>query len=116
AAGPYQAAFGTSSLTVALATTAGALRAERLRGWCEQVLRDLHAEAGADLFLITHLSTSSTGSRGDQTGGVAADPGHLFLDPIWWQPFRQTPVALLDLTGVEQSNPREDLHSAPPGR
>lgn len=44
AAGPYQEAFGTSSLTIAIATTASASRAKQLRTWCEQVLRAQHAQ------------------------------------------------------------------------
>ncbi len=93
AAGPYQTVFGTTSLTVAIATTAGEQRAARLRVWCEQVLRELHEEQNADLFLITSLPPAT----GTTTGGEL-DPTHLFLAPVWSQPLRQTAVPLLELS------------------
>ncbi len=86
AAGPYQQFFGTTSITVAIATTAGKERMERLRGWCEQVLRDVQREQEADLFFLTQLPEGTL------------DPQTLYLAPIWWQPFAQVPLPLLELS------------------
>src|SRR5262249_32867 len=85
AAGPYQAQFGTESVTVAIATTAGEHRARLIQSWCEHVLRELHQERDADLFLVTSLPE----------GGV--DPTLVFLSPLWRQPFATAALPLLDL-------------------
>lgn len=85
ASGPYQEAFGTESITVAIATTAGEERARHLLSWCEQVLRERHVEREADLFLVTALPSRE-----------APDPTWLFLSPVWWQPFADAPSPLLD--------------------
>lgn len=85
AAGPYQTAFGTDSLTIAFATTAGTRRAERIRVWCEQVLRSLQQEHEADLFYVTSLPEGEL------------DPQTVFLAPIWSRPFATDRVPLIEL-------------------
>lgn len=85
AAGPYQTAFGTDSLTVAFATTAGTRRAERMRVWCEQVLRTEQQEQEADLFYVTSLPEGEL------------DPQTVFLAPIWARPFANDRVPLVEL-------------------
>lgn len=82
AGGPYQEEFGTSSLTILLATTAGKRRERQLRQWCEQILAQQRLQAEADLFLITDLPPG------------AISPTTFFRSPIWWQPFGQSPQAL----------------------
>lgn len=88
AAGPYAATFGTTSLTLVFATTAGPTHAERIVTWCEQTLRSLHQEATASLFLIGALPPG------------ALDPLEVFLAPRWTQPFVQQPTPLLDLAAA----------------
>jgi hypothetical protein len=87
--GPYQRAFHASSLTVAIATTAGAQRAARLIRWCEEILRELRAEHESDLFLVATLPPTRH--------GYGVDPSTLFLKPIWRRPFHATPLPLFDL-------------------
>ena len=85
AAGPYQQAFGTESLTVAIATTGGERRVERMRVWCEQVLREQQHERDADLFFLTALPSGEL------------DPKALFLSPLWSRPFATDRVPLIEL-------------------
>lgn len=85
AQGPYQEAFHSPSLTIAVATTAGAHRCQLMRSWCEQVLTALHQEGEAEVFLFTALPA----------GALA--PATLFLEAVWQQPFTTRPVTLLEL-------------------
>lgn len=107
--GPYQQTFQSTSLSIAVATTAGEGRARQLRAWCEDVLRDLpttaQRQADAELFLFTALPPVPIGNSG-------LDPERLFLAPVWWQPFADQPISLLDLHGLstawpDQTPPRQ---------
>lgn len=83
--GPYQAFFGSQSLTVAFAVTAGARRMELLREWCEQVLTDVRQER-PELFLFGVLPPDGE-----------LDPTALFLSAMWYLPFGPVPISLLDV-------------------
>lgn len=83
-AGPYQEAFGSASVSVAFATTAGAARAERIRVWIEQVLREQRSEQEAELFLVANLPTGEL------------DPNVVFCLPYWRSPFSSSVVSLLE--------------------
>lgn len=88
AAGPYAATFGTTSLTIVFATTAGDARVQRIVTWCEQTLRALGQETSARLFLVGALPPG------------ALDPVDVFLAPRWYQPFVEQPMPLLDLAAA----------------
>lgn len=81
----YQELFGTPSVTVAIATTAGDSRAARIRSWIEQVLRAQQQEQEAEFFLVASLPQGTL------------DAQHVFLTPCWQQPFGQAPLSLLTL-------------------
>lgn len=83
AAGPYQAAFRTTALTVVIVTTAGARRLAHLIGATEDELEARGRIDDADLFRLT-----------------SADPEHepatdLFGTARWWIPFHPDPVPLV---------------------
>ena len=90
AQGPYQHAYGSPSLTIAFATTAGEHRQIQMRTWCEQILAEGKHQAQAEVFLFTHLPP---GMR---------EPRALFVSPTWWHPLRPQPVPLLDLSEEER--------------
>jgi hypothetical protein len=84
--GPYQAAFGTTALTVAVVATPGVRRVTELVHWTEAELSSLGQTQEADLFRF-----------------VAADPetvppDYLFLAPRWRRPFDETGLTLFDLS------------------
>lgn len=82
------AAYGHDGYTIAFVTTAGQQRALSLRRWCEQVLKEAHQEAMADLFLFTALPQPPHLSL--------LTPQELFLAPMWAVPFATQPVALIE--------------------
>jgi hypothetical protein len=82
--GPYQDAFGTTSLTVVVATTAGERRLLDLLRWTEAELTAAKEATLGDLFLFGSFTAESAAAR------------DIFLAPRWFQPFRRKPVALLD--------------------
>ncbi len=83
------AAYGKDGYTIAFATTGGVRRAEALRTWCEQVLKDAHQEAMADLFLFTALPTPSKDT-------APLPPKTLFFATIWSVPFADSLVPLIE--------------------
>ncbi len=84
AGGAYQAAFGTSALTIAfVATSGGDRRVQQLKTWTREELTRLNAAAFADLFLFTALDE----------GGV--DGPQLFAAPVF-QSLSSSGVALLE--------------------
>jgi hypothetical protein len=85
--GPYQEAFGTSSLTITVPTTAGERRLAELLRWTEAELAACQEESLGDLFIFASLFPGAEGPR------------EVFLTPRWYQPFRREPVALLDGAG-----------------
>ncbi len=85
--GPYQEAFGTTSLTFAVITTAGDKRLLDLLRWTEAELESMGEASQGDLFLFTSLSPA------------AAESIEIFLAHCWLQPFCQEPVALLETPG-----------------
>lgn len=105
--GPYQTVFRSTSLTFAVATTAGLARCEQLRTWCARVLQEVpdatHRQAYADLFLFTALPQTVPGSG-------ALDPEALFLRPVWTQPLADGLQPLLD--GVFPMGHSSDEHGA----
>lgn len=82
--GAYQKRFGTNSLRVAFATTDGMTRVKQMRTWLSDVLTKQQEKPGtAERFLCMALSDE-------------IDPHALFLTPIWYVPFDNTPqVSLL---------------------
>ena len=85
ASGPYQRAFRTELLTVAVVATPGTQRRDELCRWTEQELTRLGEKHEADMFRFL---------AGEPT---AYTPEALFLAPVWLCPFGQAPVALIDL-------------------
>lgn len=83
------AAYGKDGYTIAFATTGGVRRAEALRGWCEQVLKEAQQEAMADLFLFTALPTAPKHT-------APLPPKTLFFAPIWSVPFADSLVPLIE--------------------
>ncbi|MGE0229245.1 MAG: replication-relaxation family protein [Dehalococcoidia bacterium] len=81
--GPYQEAFGTRSLTVAVATTAGEKRLLDLVRWTERELAGLREEHQGDLFVFTSFYPATT------------SPGSLFFSKRWVSPFGEHLVALI---------------------
>ncbi len=82
--GPYQAAFGTDLLTVAIVATPGEGRADELRGWIAAELASLHREDVADLFLVTAADAATV------------DPAHFYCSRVWRQCDRGAPVPLIE--------------------
>jgi hypothetical protein len=84
AGGAYQAAFGTSALTIAfVATSGGDRRVQQIKTWTREELTRLNALSFADLFLFTSLDT-------DVVDGV-----RLFTAPVF-QSLSSSSVALLE--------------------
>ena len=84
--GAYQARFGTNSLRVAFATSGSSVRVKQMRTWLCDVLTKQPAKSGiADRFLCTVLPSE-------------IDPRTLFLAPIWYLPFDNTPPVSLLVT------------------
>lgn len=86
AAGPYQQAFGTPSLTVAVVATEGPAHAARLLDWTEQALHALQQPAAGALFRFTGQPVTS------------CSPQVFFQDAHWQTPFVSGSTALLDLS------------------
>jgi len=53
--GTYEAMFGTQTITVAFATTAGEHRLRTMLLWCEQELKEQRLDQEAGLFRFTTL-------------------------------------------------------------
>lgn len=88
ASGPYQQAFATRSLTVAVIATPGERRCAQLRRWTEAELHCLGREDLAALFRFT-------GARlADQ------DPDQRFLGSAWYRPFSGQPEPLIHASGL----------------
>lgn len=85
--GPYQEAFGTKSLTIAVITTAGERRLLELIRWTEKEMAALGESSQGDLFLFASLPPS------------LAESAELFGARCWYQPFKQEPLALLEGSG-----------------
>lgn len=83
--GPYQDAFGTKSLTIAVVTTSGVRRLIDLLRWTERELVDLKQQQQSDLFMFTEVTPA------------AIDCAALFLGRVWYQPFASDAIALVDL-------------------
>ncbi len=81
--GPYQEAYGSESLTIAIATTAGEHRAQQIRSWIEHELELANRRQDGELFLVMALPEQSF------------DANAFFLTPIWQQPFGAQLVTLL---------------------
>jgi len=84
ARGPYQQAFATPVLTIAVATPDEARRAQ-LVAWTEAELTALGAEDRATLFLFTAVDLET------------ATPEEIYLAPRWSVPFSRRPVPLVEV-------------------
>jgi len=80
--GPYQAHFHTQSVTLCFPTTGGQGRADSLREWCAQVLKEKEQEADAQFFYFTSLPAHP--DRLD----LDLSPLSFFLRPVWAVPFQ----------------------------
>lgn len=85
--GPYQDAFQTKSLTVAVVATSGDRRLLQLLRWTESELTARREQGQGDLFVFTAI-------RSDP-----ADLADLFFSRRWHQPFGEQTVALLESVG-----------------
>ncbi len=78
----YQAVFGTSSITILVATTAGTVRFTTIRKWIEQELTEMQQTREADLFRIAAVAEGEL------------DPMWLYFDSCWACPFGTTTLPL----------------------
>ncbi len=85
--GPYQAAFGTDLLTVAIVATPGEGRADELRRWIAAELASLHREEQAGLFLVTAQDAA------------IVDPATFYGGPVWRRCDDATPMPLIEGIG-----------------
>ncbi|MCC6236793.1 MAG: replication-relaxation family protein [Dehalococcoidia bacterium] len=83
--GPYQEAFQTRSLTIAVVTTDGPRRLLDLLRWTERELTAVREQERGDLFIFTEIVPE------------AIFPHVLFTSPIWYRPFASDEIALVDL-------------------
>lgn len=84
--GAYQKRFGTNSLRVAFATTDGMTRMKQMRSWLRDVLAKQQEKSGmTERFVCTALPNE-------------IDPRRLFLTPVWYVPFDNTPPVSLLIT------------------
>jgi hypothetical protein len=84
--GAYQKRFGTNSLRAAFATTDGMTRVKQMRTWLRDVLTKQQEKPGmAKRFVCTALPDE-------------IDPHSLFLSPVWYIPFDNTPPVSLLVT------------------
>jgi hypothetical protein len=82
--GPYQDAFDTKSLTIAVLTTSGDRRLLELVRWTEAELEAQGERTQADLFLFT------------ASHPALLTPQDIFLSRRWLQPFNSASLALLE--------------------
>lgn len=82
--GPYQADFGTESLTIAFVVVADETRLKQVLTWTEEALDQLKARNQADLFGFWVGDPSTT------------DPEEFFSSSSWHTPFTSSPEPLLD--------------------
>ncbi|MHB8644649.1 MAG: replication-relaxation family protein [Thermomicrobiales bacterium] len=90
--GPYQAAFGTDLLTVAIVATPGEGRADELMRWIAAELATVHREEQAELFFVTALDAA------------VVDPLAFFTGPVWRQCDQTTSVPLIEEIGPLSPN------------
>jgi hypothetical protein len=84
--GAYHQRFGTSSLRVAFATTDGTARVRQMRAWLRDVItRQPERASMSERFVCTALPAE-------------IDPQALFLTPVWYVPFDETPPVSLLIT------------------
>ncbi len=91
--GPYQQAFGTDLLTVAIVATPGEGRANQLLGWIAAELAVLHRQDQAGLFLVTAVDAA------------VVDPLVFSGGPVWWQSDQKTPGPLVEGIGPVPPGP-----------
>lgn len=82
--GPYEDAFGTDLLTIAIVATPGEGRADELLGWIAAELASLHREDVADLFLVTAADAATV------------DPALFYCSPVWRQYDREAQAPLIE--------------------
>jgi hypothetical protein len=85
--GPYQAAFGTDLLTVAIVATPGEGRTQELLRWIAAELVSLRRPDAADLFLVTAADAATV------------DPATFYCGPIWRRCDDATPMSLIEEIG-----------------
>lgn len=80
--GSYYHQFGTNTISIAYATTAGHERLSMMRSWCEDELTQQRLDHEAALFCFTALSRE-------------LDARTIFCEACWYVPYEQEPVTLL---------------------
>lgn len=102
AGAPYEAAFGTSALTICLVTPTPQRRAQ-LTQWIEA---ELTGQGRPELGSIFRITSADPGT-------VA--PAELFLSACWVVPYQPTPVPLFTLSPLPgREQPIEEDHSGVP--
>jgi hypothetical protein len=81
--GPYYQQFGTNTIIVAYATTAGQDRLKMMRSWCEDELQQQRLSHEAELFRFACLPDGEL------------DPKQVFCEPMWYIPYEEEPSMLL---------------------
>lgn len=84
--GPYQDAFGTEAITIAVIATPGEARRQELVRWTEAELTEHGRTGQGELFRFTDLPAGET------------DPATFYQSAGWWIPFAPKPTGLLDLS------------------
>jgi len=88
--GPYQRAFSTDLLTVAIVATPGEGRAQELLRWIAAELTSLHREEQAGLFFVTAVDAA------------VVDPLTFFCGPVWRQCDQERLMPLIEEAGPIQ--------------
>lgn len=84
--GEYEKAFGTNDLTIAIATTAGEIRAGHLLKWIELELTSLGKAGYAGIFFVACVPSHTE---------EPVEPSKLFLERFWSCPFASGRFPLL---------------------
>ena len=80
----YQEIFHTPSITIVFATTTNSLRLQNMLTWTKQTLSEMRETQEADLFRFAAIPEGEL------------DPAWLFFEKVWYRPFSDKPLALLD--------------------
>ncbi len=93
--GVYYQMFGTNTITVAYATTAGENRLRTMQLWCEQELDEQRLDYDASLFRFTALPQGTIDLETGKAKSTDYDPRTLFLSDVWYKPYEKDACTLL---------------------
>jgi hypothetical protein len=93
--------FSTTSLTIITVTTVGEKRRRDLLRWTESELTAIGEEGQADLFRFAAFDPPKIA------------PEDIFFSPLWYRPFDDQPVALMEAAAVPDSDEPLSIDSVP---